>query len=582
MMNFFKNQTLSPFAVLLAMLLWVSNACSTELSARVDRQVISENETLQLTLRVNEQVGYSSPDFASLKQDFDILSQQRSSQFRNINGNTEAWTDWTLILAPKITGTLTIPTFKFQGAVSKPVRITVTQASATATSQLQDIFVEVETDKPSVFVQEQLLVTIKIYTGILLRDASMNQELSVENAVVQTVSETAYHKQLNGRAYRVMELVYAVYPQKSEPITIPSLSWDLVVATDHGNGLRYRFQTGETRRLRSEAMTIPVRAKPAQYTGTQWLPASEVTLEQHWSSDPSRFVVGEPLTRTVTLRAQGLTSAQLPPLPDQSIDGIKVYSDQPQFDDTKDSKGIAGHRIESIAIMPTRAGKLTLPEMRISWWDTLAQQERVATLPPQVLTIAPAAAANASLPLAPSAPLLTGTSADSELASNPAANWPWLISNGVFAGLALFFLLAWLRTRGQQQKLLGKRQTQKQAITKELDGAFHAIRRACSENDARTVRNALGEWGRLYWHLPHTASLQNIIQRCDADPLAKELAELDKILYGCQRSLHDKNTDWNGNTLWRALVKFKRNDKKKLEQEQTEKSQLPPLYPDGI
>src|SRR5690606_1820865 len=318
----------------------------------------------------------------------------------------------------------------FKGASSDPLQIQVRPAAA-GDGEAEDLFVEVETSKDEVFVQEQLLLTVRIHTGIQLRDASMTEELKVDNAVVESVSETAYNKRIDGRMYRVMELVYAIYPQQSEAIHIPSLSWNLVMATERGSGLRYRFQApGELRRLRSEPLTIPVHPRPANYQGGHWLPAKSVRLEQHWSSDPSRFVVGEPLTRTITLVADGLTSSQLPPLPSQEVEGVKVYADQAQFDDIKNSDGITGSRIESVAIVPSRPGTITLPEMRVSWWNTEEGRQEVATLPPQTLEIA-AASGGSNVPLLPQGEALSESSPASEGRGPvlPGALWPWLVGN---------------------------------------------------------------------------------------------------------------------------------------------------------
>lgn len=579
-MNFFNKDRLyfSCTLLALALLFGASNATAAELRASVDRTEISENETLTLTIRLDEQVGRSSPDFSRLEKDFEILSQQRSSQFHNINGRSESWTDWTLILAPKASGKLSIPAFRFQGTLSQPLEITVTQSNKAAPGELRDVFVEVETDKPEVFVQEQLLVTFKIHTGIQLRDASMDEDLTVENAVVESVSETAYSKQLDGRLYQVIELVYAVFPQQSGTIDIPSLTWNLIMASDRGAGLRYRFQApGDLRRVRSEPLTVSIKAKPERYTGDQWLPARDVQLEQHWSSSPSRFVVGEPLTRTITLKADGLSSAQLPPLPEQSTDGLKTYSDQPQFDDQRSNQGVVGNRIESVAIMPTRAGELTLPEMQVSWWDTETQQQRQASLPSQVLTVAPATASTVP-PLTPSSPQ---PSADPPAevkmqTSNPIFAYS-LLGNALLAGLTLFFMFAWLRVRKPPTRGAENGESEE---AESLTEAFNAVRLACSKNDPRAVRRALGEWGQGYWQLNQPASLQDIVQRSDSATLTKELADLDKILYGTYQSNHARADDWRGDALWRALVKFKRKDKKqRRDQALTNKAQLPPLYP---
>lgn len=559
------------------LLLLAAPLAAAELSSSVDRTVISENETLELTVRVNEQVGgFDTPDFSALEEDFDILSNQRSSQFRNVNGLIEAWTDWTLVLAPKSEGTLAIPAFNFKGASSDPLQIQVRSASA-SDGGAEDLFVEIETSKDEVFVQEQLLLTIRIHTGIQLRDASMTEELKIDNAVVENVSETAYNKRIDGRMYRVMELVYAIYPQQSEAIRIPSLSWNLVMATERGSGLRYRFQApGELRRLRSEPLTIPVHPRPADYQGTHWLPAKSVRLEQHWSSDPSRFVVGEPLTRTITLVADGLTSSQLPPLPSQEVEGVKVYADQAQFDDITNSEGVTGSRIESVAIVPSRPGTVTLPAMRVSWWNTDTDRQEVAMLPAQTLEIA-AATGGSNVPAMPQGESLSedqSSASEGRAPLLPTTLWPWLVGNVIFATLAAIFFLAWLRARKHKPELSIVVSDDHNPAA---DAAFDAVRRACADGNPLALRRALGEWGRRYWQLPHRASAQEIARRCDSRAITKELAKLDQILYGTEQ-LARENSDWRGDALWRALVKFKRKDKKRRQQK-AHTDQLAPLYP---
>ncbi|MGQ9427401.1 BatD family protein [Gilvimarinus sp. F26214L] len=571
------------WAATLALLLGMASATASgaDLTVSVDRSIISENETLELSVRLSEQVGYSSPDFSALEQDFEILRQQRSSQFRNVNGVIESWTEWTLTLSPRNAGTLTIPPFNFQGASSSPLQITVNNAGTNQSNNAQELFVEVDTDKSQLYVQEQLLVTIRLHTGILLRDASMDRDLSIDNAVVENLTETAYNKQIDGRLYRVMELVYAVYPQQSGELTIPGLSWTLVMATEPGSGFRNRFRSpGDVRRLRSDPVTIPVKPQAPQFSGSHWLPARNVELDQHWSSDPSRFVVGEPLTRTITLRAEGLTSAQLPPLPDQDVDGLKIYTDQPQFDNLQSAQGITGHRVESFAIVPTRPGKLTLPETRVQWWDTEAQQPRTATIPAQELTVAPAANQSSQLPLRDSAQLSGDASNEGAEGRDGAGGrdgadlpWPWLISNLVWAALALGFMVAWWRKRNAGAP--ARNDARPDENSSRGDGALDAVRRACSDHDPNAARAHLGRWAKEYWALPRVASVQEIATKADYEPLTKELEQLDKILYGTQQS-----GQWQGEKLWQTLVKFKRRDKKKrTSHTKKENDLLPPLYP---
>lgn len=70
------------------------------------------------------------------------------------------------------------------------------------------------------------------------------------------------------------------------------------------------------------------------------------------------------------LRAEGLSSAQLPPLPIQDSTGLRRYPDQPQQRNEVNDKGLIGSREESEALVPSQSGRITLPEVQVLWWNT--------------------------------------------------------------------------------------------------------------------------------------------------------------------------------------------------------------------
>ncbi len=548
-----------------------SSSYSANLTAKVDRTVVSEEESLQLTVRLDEQVGYGGPNFDLLEQDFDIINQQRSNQFRSINGRTEGWTEWNIAIAPKKTGKLLIPSFKYEDAYSDAIEITVNEFTGSTTDGAQDLFATIEVDKPEVFVQEQILVKVKIHTAVDLRDIAAANEFAVENAIVEKVSDTTYRKNLGQRSYRVNEAVYAVYPQKSGELIIPNLSWMAVVTNPRSNWDRNPFfSNGTTRRFRASGKTLNVKAKPANYTGSVWLPAQNVAIEQHWSSDPDRFVVGEPITRSITISAKGLTSSQLSPLDEQTVDGIRFYSDQPQFDDIKESDGVTGYRIENFAIVPSKSGKITLPEIAITWWDTLSKQQKTTTLPAQIFTVSPAAFNPNTARGSSANSAIDGTShfessdsfgsgSTNSLTSSLFSNkvfWALIASNITLAICTLFFLFAWLSSRSQKtSETLDS--TEDEYSTKNLNRIFNKFRLACNDNKAAQARDYLAQWAQLYWHLPQPASLTEIAKRCDSPDITKALEQLDKILYG-----NESNATWSGKALWNGIVSFKQADRK--------------------
>ena len=557
-------------------------ALAVTMTATPDRTVISENETLQLSVRIDEQVGFGGPDFSLLEGNFEILNQHRSNQFRSINGRTEQWTEWTMVLAPKQTGKLLIPSFKFQGTFSDPVEITVNDASNVQPGQVPEVYVEMEVDKESVFVQEQLLVTYKIFSAVEFREISMSVPFTVADAQVEAVSESNYRRTINGQVYRAYSVTYAIHPQKSEPLEIPSITWNLVSAGARGTWFSdpFRSQRGQVRRLRSDSRTIAVKPVPDNYSGLNWIPATEVEMEQHWSSGPNRFVVGEPITRTITLRAKGLASSQLPEIPQIASDVVKVYSDQPQFDQNKSREGLTGIRIETSAIVPTRAGSFQLPPVRVTWWDTVNQREQIAELPAQGITVAGAAVGElANLSPSPASNGLNALTPNEQELQAPLERgqwrfyWPLLVSNTVFALLCVAMFFAWMSAR---QKVKPAHDFSADHTQNTLNQWTKQVRQACEQNQAVQCKQALAQWGKVYFNLNHFCSLQELSRLSACPTLTAELERLDKTLYGKGNS-----TPWQGKDLWLALRAFYKREtgKQATISSRANHQGLRPLYP---
>ncbi len=364
------------------------SALAGNFTAEVDRDHISAEETFNLTLQYDEQINANAPDTEPLNADFDIISRNQSSQFRSINGQVEAFTRWNLMLAPKHAGRLITPALTFAGESSQPITITVSAVGSgqpvTTTSTERPVYLETSLNKDRVFVQEQLLLTVRLVTAVNLSGISAD-DMNIDNALVKQIAETKFQKRINGKPHLIVETTYAVFPQQSGNLTIPALTW--TVGMDDSNSDPFFGRRGKQLRLKTEAKIIPVLPQPSNYPTTTWLPAANLNLTQQWSQPTDRFTVGEPITRTITLSATGLNGAQLPPLNIQPNNKLKYYPDQPQTSDTINSQGITGIRTESYAIVPTTPGKQLLPAVVINWWDTTSGRLREASLPAQEINV---------------------------------------------------------------------------------------------------------------------------------------------------------------------------------------------------
>ena len=516
------------------LLLCPAFALAVSLTASIDRSTIDLEETLQLTLKLDTQANGKGPDFSALNMNFDILSNNRSSQYRSINGKAESFTEWKLLLSPKKAGQLLIPSVNYQGIYSEALVLVVKKAKPSNNSS-KSIFIESSVSKSSVHVQEQIIFTVKLFTSINLRSIN-SDDLVVDDALLVELSEQRYQKRLNDKPYAVIEVRYALFPQTSGVLEIPPLIYSVATKGRVRDPWSDPFgtQTGEMKRLRTQPLTVLVKPAPKAFTGPNWLPSSRLSLNDEWSRDPGTFKVGEPITRVITLEAKGLTASQLPPLEFAAEDRVKYYPDQAQTQDLSMERGVTGLRTETIAVVPMKSGPLTLPAISVSWWNTDTQRQEEATLPAISVNVAEAAgveyAQTMPTPIA-QAPMATGTN------PTPSDTLPilWMAISALLALLSLVLTFAYWRLKSKVDAGLVDSDVDLQsALRAEYENeqaAFQAMKEACANGINAEIREKIIAWGANRWSNKQNINLANVALYCDNERVESLLKELDASIY---------------------------------------------------
>lgn len=561
---------------LISLLLLLSlslTAHATTITARTDRNPVGVNESFTLTFSASGSVD-GEPDFGPLKKDFDILSQSSGSNISIINGNYSRTTTWTLTMMAKQQGSFTIPSIAFGSDQSPAIRITVNAASSAAPSGNSDVFMEMDTSTHKTWAQSQIILTVRLLSAINISNYGMSDlKISDLDTVVEPLSKKAsqYQTTRGGRTYLVIERKYALFPQKAGTLHIPAQSAQVQTASAGGSFFDPFPGMGKTLRARSRALDITVQPQPAGFKGNTWLPSSEVQLVEEWSPNPPTFKVGEPVTRSITLFADGVTAAQLPNLQTYNIPGIKTYPDQPLLKDNKQSDGIIGGRTEKVALMPTRAGTYTLPEINIPWFNTKTGKTEVAhiaqrtikVLPGAVSTTAPPPVSAPGMPQStPSpAPAATDTAVPTPVATS--SYWPW-ISLALGSGW-LLTLVAWWWSKNRQPAT-----NEPRSPTPSVKQLATAVQQSCKQNDAVACKDALIQWGRQAFNDKRVNSLGDLGRYCDAS-LNQEIQRLNSALYS------GNAPDWDSQGLLNAFKSHSRHNHGKTE---SVTPGLQPLYPE--
>lgn len=365
-------------AALLIWLLSISPLLHSAVTATVDQNQISEFDVLTLTIRVTDQ-GSTEPNFQALENDFRIINQQsqQNSSISLINGRqtNRSYVDYQVTLRPKRQGNLLIPALTVGTERTSPIGIRVVAQSQAARNQMQQIlFFETLVDRDEVYVQAQLLYTVRLYYADSI-SGDFPAAPDLPNTMVEIIeNERRFETVVNNRRYYVLEKRYAIFPQQSGPLV---LAPETFVGTRGRGGL---FSSRERVNAVSSGHTLSVLPVPASFQDKRWLPAQSLTIDAVLNRPDSPLVVGDPINRVITLKGSGVTAALLPELTFGDTNGARFYIDQPVVEELASEQGLAAESVVTIGIVPTQAGTLALSDINVYWWNTEERRQEVAIL----------------------------------------------------------------------------------------------------------------------------------------------------------------------------------------------------------
>ena len=532
----------------LLLVLLTAQASAASFTATVDRNHLSEGETLELRLESDDATLFSKPDLAPLEEDFEVLGSRQMNQLSNINGKTSAITTWNVTLLPKRTGNLVIPPLQLGDQHSQPIKLQISQSNGNGKTSDAPIFIDASLDHDSVYVQQQVVLTLRIYHSVSLYSDSSLTPLKMDDARVEQLGAPRnYEKDINGVRHGVIELSYAIFPQKSGTLNIPSQLFSATLADRSASSSFVPF--GKPIRLKSTSIPLQVKPKPESYPAdVPWLPARALSLNEAWSPEPENLEVGQSATRNLLMKVDGLSAAQLPPLDGALPEGIRSYPEQPKLANQTSANGVIGSREETQALVPTRSGELQLPPIEVFWWNTKEDRLARSSVPGRSLQIMENPNLTPALPAsAEPAPIVI---------SNQQSLWPWQLATLLLAlTTAIGFSLWWWARK--QPAVVTTVQTGPSPRT-----LLDELKRACQANDAQLSRQTLDAWARQQ---PET--LAEMGERFA--PLTEALDALNGALYGANEA------SWDGKDLWQAI----RNMPAATAATPAETNPLPPLYP---
>ena len=355
----------------------------SDIGAFVENNNIDETQTIRLVVQSTNPMA-EEPDWTDIEKVFELIGKSSNTRISTVNGRITSMASWTLNLRPPGIGTFLIPSIAVSDELTSPIEVIVRPLSDEIKNEISNaVYFEREIDRQWVYVQSQLVVTQRILISSIGQLINELPTIDLSNkAIVTTIGDVEqYDTTREGERYIVYEQRFAVFPERSGTLTIPSA--DVLVSVRLLNNRR-RIPIS----MPSQELVVEVRPKPANYPqGHAWLPATRVILSEN--NDPTTPLKqpGDSTTRIITIEAYGLTAAAIPPLEFEVSDNLRGYEDPPELIDRTRNKQVLGIRRQSRTLVATSSGPSEIPALKLYWWNVDKNQLEQAILPPQYFDI---------------------------------------------------------------------------------------------------------------------------------------------------------------------------------------------------
>ncbi|QCW25172.1 protein BatD [Lysobacter enzymogenes] len=361
-----------------------SAGAAAQVRAWLDRSSIRAGETATLNVEVVGRVG-GAPDYAPLSANFELVGTSVDTRIEPGAQGMVARSRYSAVLRPLRSGRMSVPPLQVAGQRTAPVDLYVEPTPAAVPEEAvgaSDVFIDAAPDDSSPYVQQAVGWVVRLYASTPVLGGKIDQPVPDGASLTKVGDDLQYERTANGQRYTVVERRFLLVPERSGPLTMPAAVFEGRVGTTlieqlTGSG-------GDARRAVSRARTLQVRPVPAD-APQPWLPLRSLTLS--YRSTPQQLRVGNSASLTIEASVDGAGLAQMPELQLPPIDGVQVFADPVQADETFVGGRPRVKLTRKFSLVPSREGEVRLDGLRLDWWDVNARAARTATLPPLSWTV---------------------------------------------------------------------------------------------------------------------------------------------------------------------------------------------------
>lgn len=381
---------------------WASllNAQNIEFTASCDMTQVGVGETFTLEVKVSGDVSSPPAPVLPKMSDFDVISTGNMQSVSIINGKVSSSKSFSYTLLAKKIGKFTIGpcTMEYKGKTfeTQPIEIEVVKSSSAPTRPQQqsyampglskkgisqkDLYATLSVSKNKAYVNEQIILTIKLYQGIEPVSVSSYIPPSFAGFWQEELGQSRNSEMVNGRRYIVHEIKYAIFPTKSGTYKIEPASLRCEVEDFFSFPFGGDVKGIKTNSAEITVSDLPSKGKPEDFSGA----VGKFNISS--KLDNQEIKQWEPATLSVTISGEGnIKAVEVPKLPE--LPDFKIYSSGSETKLASSKNKIAGQRIFKVILVPQREGRFDFPALKFSYFDPSSGTYKTLATASQSLTV---------------------------------------------------------------------------------------------------------------------------------------------------------------------------------------------------
>lgn len=214
-----------------------------------------------------------------------------------------------------------------------------------------------------VIVGQNAVLSIDVLAPNYMPAPPVLPDFQIRNLVTRQTGTENIVEDHAGTTYAGVRYEFRIFPMEAARYSISGQSVTVTYADNP--------PAKKTVSVAVPALTIEAFIPPEGASLKPFVSAAGMTVEQKIERSSPDLKVGDSLTRTVTITADGIPAMLIPPADFASLDGFAVYPSQPVLNDVTDGRSgnLKGMRTEQAVYLLQKPGDYRLPPLTFSWWS---------------------------------------------------------------------------------------------------------------------------------------------------------------------------------------------------------------------